>query len=164
MSDASFGKLSMAFPAELREALYYGAGRILYVTLELEFEPRKNKYLVLLDDKEPPLFFLINSESRGLNHQHEIEMCRSDYKFLTKEVSYLNYDQTFETFDSVDHPMPTKKELLDILSKESGRYKGKLRKVDAEALLYGVENECTAIDERDRIRIIAGLKNFLKDL
>lgn len=164
MSDTSFGKLSMAFPAELRKAFYYGAGRILYITLELEFEPRKNKFLVLLDDKEPPLFFLINSESRGLNQKHEIEMRSTDYKFLTKEVSYLNYDQTFETFDMVNHPMPTKKELLEILSKEPDRYKGKLRKVDAEALLYGVENEYTAINERDRIRIIAGLKNFLKDL
>ena len=163
MNGSPFGKLSMVFSAELRDALYYGAGRILYITLELEFEPRKNKFLVLLDDKEPPLFFLINSESRGLNQKHEIEMRRKDYKFLNNEVSYLNYDQTFETFDKVNHPMPTKKELLDILSREPDRYKGKLRKEDAEALLYGVENEYTAIDERDRLRIIAGLKEFIQN-
>ncbi len=66
MKKLPFGNLGSAFPPELREALYYGADRILYVALELEFEPRKNKFLVLLDDKEPPLFFLINSESRGL--------------------------------------------------------------------------------------------------
>ncbi len=89
-------------------------------------------------------------------------MRSSDYKFLTKGVSYLNYDQTFETFDKVNHPMPTKQELLDILSKEPERYKGKLRREDAKSLLYGVENEYTAIDERDRIRIVAGLKDFLK--
>lgn len=162
MKKLPFGNLGSAFPPELREALYYGADRILYVALELEFEPRKNKFLVLLDDKEPPLFFLINSELRGLNQKHEIEMSSSDYKFLTKGVSYLNYDQTFETFDKVNHPMPTKQELLDILSKEPERYKGKLRREDAKSLLYGVENEYTAIDERDRIRIVAGLKDFLK--
>lgn len=163
MNNSPFGKLSAAFPEELREALYYGAGRILYITLELDFEPKKNKFLVLLDDKEPPLFFLINSESRGLNQKHEIEMRRTDYKFLTKEVSYLNYDQTFETFDKVSHPMPTRKDLLAILSKEPDRYKGKLRKADAEALLYGVENEYTAIDERERLRIVSGLKGFIKE-
>ena len=90
-------------------------------------------------------------------------MRRKDYKFLTKEVSYLHYEQTFETFDKVNHPMPTKKELLDILSKEPDRYKGKLRKEDAEALLYGVDNECTAINERDRLRIVAGLKEFIQN-
>lgn len=161
--DHSFGSLRSILPAELQEVFYYNSGRILYINLELEFEPRKNKFLVLLDDKEPPLFFLINSESRGIDQRHEIVLRAADYHFLTKKESYLNYDQTYDTYDKVTHPMPTKQELLAILQQEPWRYKGELHIRDAKDLLYGVENEDTAIDERSRKRIVLGLENYIRD-
>ena len=153
-------------PREEKDEYYYQTGRIFCMELSLAFEDRKNKgrkdkFIVLMDDKEPPLFFLINSRPRGLDRNHHVELHRENYSFLTKKTSYLDYDSTFESYDEVES-VPTRQEILDSLNSEPDRYKGVLKEEDAEALLYGVENFETAIEPDDLDRIIAGLRLFLK--
>lgn len=152
--------LGSFIPRENKDEYYYQTGRIFCMELPLVFENSKNKFIVLLDDKEPPLFFLVNSKRRGLNRNHDVELHKEDYSFLTKKVSYLDYDSTFESYDDV-MTVPTRQQILDLLDSEPDRYKGILKEKDAEALLYGIENNNTAIEADDLDRIIAGLKSFL---
>lgn len=153
--------LGSFMPRENNDEYYYQTGRIFCMELSLAFEGRKNKFIVLLDDKEPPLFFLINSQPRGLDRNHHVELHGENYSFLTKKISYLDYDSTFESYDDVES-VPTRQEILDLINSEPDRYKGILKEEDAEALLYGVENSETAIEPVDLDRIIAGLRLFLK--
>lgn len=151
-----------AMPREMLDELYYQTGRIFLIELSLAFESPKNKFIVLMDDKEPPLFFLINSKRRGLDRNHDIELHNTNYSFLSKPVSYLDFDATYESYDETA-PLPTRQQILDLLAKEPDRYMGILRKKDAEDLLYGLTNLDTAIETDDLNRIVAGLEEFIKN-
>lgn len=155
--------LADAMPEALKRKFFYKAGNILCLFLCLDFEPPKDKFLVLLDDQDPPLFFLINSRSRGIAQAHELELRHEDYEFLSNDVSFLNYDQTFESFDFVSS-LPSKEEIVQALLRDPTRFKGTLRKKDAEDLLYGVEYEAVAIEGRDKARIVSGLKGFIESI
>ncbi len=145
------------------ERLYYKAGHILRIPILLETQGgKRNKFLVLLDDKEPPLFFLINSKSRGISQAHEIKLYPEDYPFLTKEISYLYYDTTYDTFDAVNYPAPTKREIIELIKQDRNCHKGVLTKKDAQELLDAVRNEITDIAEKNIVRIIVGLQVYLE--
>jgi hypothetical protein len=146
-----------------KEAYLYSTCKILYVELELFTKGKANKYLVLLDEKEPPLFFLINSERYGLNNQCFLPLKKEDYPFLRKEISYLNYMKVVESFDFVsEDKYPTKQQLLDILSQAPERVKGVLNIKDAEELLEGIQNYSTDLEQQHKDRIIPALKSYTK--
>lgn len=145
------------------EKLYYKAGHILRIPILLETQGgKRNKFLVLLDDEEPPLFFLINSKSIGINQAHEIKLYPKDYPFLTKEVSYLYYDTTYDTFDAVKYPAPTKREIIELIKKDKNCHKGVLTRKDAQELLDAVRNEVTDITEKNILRITVGLRGYIE--
>lgn len=145
------------------EQLFYKAGHILRIPILFETRNgKRNKFLVLLDDKEPPLFFLINSRSIGINQPHELKLSPSDYPFLTKDVSYLYYDTTYETFDAVNFPIPTKQKILEYIRDDISCHKGFLTKNDAQALLDAVKYEDTDITLENIERIVAGLQSYIE--
>lgn len=145
------------------EQLFYKAGHILRIPILFETQNgERNKFLVLLDDKEPPLFFLINSKSRGIKQAHEIKLYPKDYPFLTKEVSYLYYDTTYDTFDAVNFPIPTKREIIEQIKNNKDCHKGVLTKKDAQELLDAVRDEITDITAENIIRITIGLQGYIE--
>ena len=83
-------------------SLKYSAASILFIEIPLEFPSnglsKKRKFLVLADDKEPPLYFLINSASRRFGEAHQLKLYGKDYDFLTNEISYLDYEQEYQSY------------------------------------------------------------------
>ena len=143
----------------------YSPACILYLDLPLNFTSNgrstKRKFLVFADDKEPPLFFVINSKSRHFGRVHQLELHKHDYDFLTNEISYLDYEQEYQAFDIDVSKMPTKADIIELLKNDRNTYKGHLTQKDAEALLFALENEELAISDENLERFIHGLKNFL---
>ena len=116
-----FGSLLSRLPdGAVKDAYLYSTCRILYIELSLSFEAKpKKKFLVLVDSEEPPLFFLINTEKRGIFNNKDIPLFKKDYpQVFTNEVSYLHYLSVANDFDFAELP-PTKEDLLTILRNES---------------------------------------------
>jgi hypothetical protein len=149
-----------------KEAYLYSSCKILYVELNLSFEGKpKKKFLVLIDAQEPPLFFLINSQKRGMFNQHDIPLYKADYPgVFTHEVSYLHYLSVANNFDFADSVLPTKEELLSELRQNTSCVKGLLRVEDAKAVLEGIDEHRLELDlnvEQEE-RIVQALGEYIK--
>ena len=80
----------------------YSTGSILYLETRFSNGIVKNKYLVLIDDEEPPLFFFINTKpDRRKWNECIIELSPERYTFLD-HASYLDYFTEASALDYVD--------------------------------------------------------------
>lgn len=155
-----FSSLLAAMPdCPEKSAFQYSPCKILCVTLSFKKpERRKNKFVVLMDEKEPPLFFIINTKEYG---DCCLGLRKEDYSFLDNPVSWLNYSQVSTSIDFVDG-LPTKASLLEQLDNDPGRIKGLLRIEDARAILEGIQKKKTNIERKDKNRIIPALENYIQ--
>jgi hypothetical protein len=162
MIDSGFPALFSLFPdSPEKQAYLYSPCKILYVTLSLSFET-KNKYIVLIDELDPPIFFLINSKKYGIFNKCCLEMRKERYDFLTNDVSYLNYMKIATTIDFIDGRYPTRQSLIDALNDNPSRVKGVLRIDDAEEILDGIKSKATDIEGRDKKRIITSFEKYIQ--
>ncbi len=161
MLNARFPSLFDAMPdCPEKRACLYSQGKIICVTLSLD-NVTKDKYVVLIDEDDPPLFFIINSKKYGIFNTCCLELSNSNYPFFRNDVSYLNYMKVATTIDFVNGKYPTKKQLIDELLLEPSRVKGPLRVEDAEIILCDIKNLTTDIEPKDKKRIISGLENYI---
>lgn len=151
------------FPEGEEEVAYqYSSGRILLVTLSL-FQRTKDKYVVIIDEQEPPLFFIISSVAYGAFNDRCLELRKTDYPFFTNDISYLNYKKVASTYDFIDERIPTKAQLIEQLRQDPSRIKGYLRKEDARTILIEIQDRPTDIERRDKRRIIKAFGDHIND-
>lgn len=141
LNNQEWGRLLDFFPEGPEKDLFlYSACKILYIELNLALEGKpKNKFVVLVDEEDPPLFFLINTKKRGIFNDNDIPLYKKDYpSVFTNEVSYLHYLSVADDF--INGLPPTKEELLTILRNDFNCLKGALRIEDAQAILDGIKD------------------------
>jgi hypothetical protein len=167
LGNSAFAGLFDAFPdGPEKDAYLYASCKILYVDLNLAFERKpKKKFLVLIDAKEPPLFFLINSERRGKFNPWDIPLYKSDYPgVFTNDVSYLHYLSVANDFDFADNTPLTKDDLLRVLKQDRSCVKGFLRVEDAKAVLEGIDEHSADLDLNviQKERIVEAFSEYIK--
>lgn len=148
-------KLIELMPEEcIDDTILYSTGRILCLDTNFSNGFSESKYIVLMDDKEPPLYFFINSmKERRLWDYCVLELNASDYKFL-KHTSYLHYHSEVSSLDYIEDRLPTKEEIINVLRANPSRVKGYLKKEHAISMMNGIDdnpNDLTPI-VKTRIR------------
>ncbi|MEG2183174.1 MAG: hypothetical protein RRY12_00630 [Cloacibacillus sp.] len=151
-------KLFELLPAECA----CSTGSILYLETHFSNGVIKNKYLALMDGKDPPIFFFINSKKeRKKWNECEITLPSDVYSFLHHD-SYLDYHTEASSLDYVDDCFPSMAEITVALANDKNRFKGRLRREEAIQILQGIDSNRNDLEPPVKHRIREALSEYIK--